>query len=129
MDNYTYVLNGDGTVTAYSYSRLPVTNRGCMSDGEKVAVTFANATFRANEQGTLHVVPGMVPMTPIPGPSRLEGSCELEVNLPDSVPSSPVSAIAVPVESPAEAPAPELPTVEPAAPPPPRLWFRTPGER
>lgn len=109
-DTYDFTLSEDGTVTAYHYTVLPKSIRGCMSEGEKVSVSFANSEMKVvgnEENGILKVEKGrlrnLIPKTSEVVHTKVDTNTETETEVNQQL--------------------------QPAPPPPPRIWFRVPGER
>jgi hypothetical protein len=107
-DTYDFTVSDDGTVTAYHYTVLPKSVRGCMTEGEKVSVSFANSEVKVvsnDENGILKVEKGrlrnLIPKASEVVHTKVDANIETEVNQ----------------------------LLQPAPPPPPRTWFRVPGER
>lgn len=96
---YEFIINPDGTVTMYRYSILPYCNRGCMTEAEVVAIGIANVEL------------------------KIVGNDE-----PSSLTVQRGQKYLVPTRS--DPPAPKAMAATAPAPkdPPPRTWFRVPGE-
>lgn len=109
-DNYDFVINQDGSVTAYHFSVTPRSVRSCMTEGEKVAVSFTNSQLKVvenNEESSLKVEKGRL-RNMYPSRSEPKVADRSQVDQADRS---------------------QEPAQEPAPPPPPRTWFRVPGER